>query len=63
MSDNVEKTEKVSFLVRMKRKVTKRKVMAAMCPCFTYFILESEHGGNSVNKAKGESDKNPQEIR
>lgn len=63
VSDNVEKTEKVSFLVRMKRKVTKRKVMAAMCPCFTYFILESEHGGNSVNKAKGESDKNPQEIR
>ena len=63
VSDNVEETEKVSLLARMKRKVTKRKVMAAMCPCFTYFILEGDHDRKSVEKEKGESDKNPQEIR
>ena len=62
-ADNkAKKTEKVSFLARMKRKVTKRKVMAALCPCFTYFILEGEHGGNPIDKAQGETDKNPQEI-
>lgn len=63
VSNNAEETEKVSFLVRMKRKVTKRKVMAAMCPCFTYFILEGEHDRNPFDKENGESDKNPQEIR
>lgn len=63
VSDNAEETEKVSFLVHIKRKVTKRKVMAAICPCFTYFILEGEHDRNPVDKEKGESDKNPQEIR
>ena len=63
VSNNAKKTEKVSFLFRMKRNVTKRKVIAAMCPCFTYLILEGEHGGNPVDKAKGESDKNPQEVR
>lgn len=63
VNDNTEETEQVSFLVRMKREVTKRKVMAAMCPCFTYFILEGEHDRNPVDKEKGEGDKNPQEIR
>ena len=61
--DNAEKTEKVSFLVRMKRKVTKDKIMAAICPCFTYFILEGEHGGNPVDEEKRESDKTLQELR
>lgn len=60
---NSEKNAKVSFLLRMKTKVTRRKVMAAICPCFTYFILEGEHGENPVYKEKEESDKNQQEIR
>ena len=62
-SNNTEKNEKVGFLLRMKTKVTKRKVMAVTCPCFTYFILEGDHGGNPFDKEKGESDKNQQEIR
>lgn len=61
---NSEKTdEKVSFLHRMKTKITRRKVMAAMCPCFTYFILEGETKEKPLDKEKEKSDKNQQEIR
>lgn len=58
VSDNVEEIEKVSFLVYIKRKVIKCKVMVVICFCFMYFILEGEYDRNLVDKEKGESDKN-----
>ncbi|KAL9984677.1 hypothetical protein ACROYT_G007001 [Oculina patagonica] len=59
--------EKVSFLLRMKSKITRRKVMAVMCPCFTFLILEGETENRTEekpsDKEKEKSDKNRQEMR
>lgn len=60
---NNEKNEKVSFLLRMKTRATRRKAMAAMCPCFTYLILDGETKENSPEKEKEQSDKNNHELR
>ena len=60
---NNGKNEKLSFLLRMKTRVTRRKAMAAMCPCFSHLILDGETKENPPEKEKEQSDKNNQELR
>lgn len=55
--------EKVSLLVRLKSKLTKRKILAVMCPCFTYLILKGETKEKVADDGKRQDYIHRQEMR
>ena len=55
--------EKVSLLVRMKTKITRRKIMAVMCPCFTFLILKGETKEKPLDNENKQNEVNQQKLR
>ena len=55
--------EKVSLLSRLKSKLTKRKILAVMCPCFTYLILKGESKEKVANDEMRQDDMHRQVMR
>ena len=55
--------EKVSLLFQLKSKLTKRKILAVMCPCFTYLILKGESKEKVANDEMRQDDMHRQVMR
>ena len=62
-AEQEEKREKGTFLSRLKAKLTWRKVLAVLCPCFTYYILEKESTKTQPENEKEDNEKERSEMR
>lgn len=62
-AEQEEKREKGTFLSRLKAKLTWRKVLAVLCPCFTYYILEKENTKSKPENEKEDNEKERSEMR
>ena len=63
---NDEREKKGSLLQRLKAKLTWRNVLAVLCPCFTYYILEMKNVKKPSDKPENEkegSEKEHCEVR
>ena len=58
-----EKRDKGTFLSRLKAKLTWRKVLAVLCPCFTYYILDKENTKTQPENEKEDGEKERSEMR
>ena len=61
--ENDDKAEKISFLKRVKRKLTWRNALVVLCPCFSYYILEKGNAKKPLENEKEKSEKDHREIR
>ena len=62
-AEHEEKREKGTFLSRLKAKLTWRKVLAVLCPCFTYYILEKENMKTQPENEMEDNEKERSEMR
>ena len=60
---NDEKEGKGTLLRRLRAKLTWRNVLAVLCPCFPYYILEKEKAKYPADNEKEESEKGRCEFR
>ena len=58
-----EKAEGVSFLKRLKSKLTWRNALVVLCPCFSYYILEKGNAEKPLDNDKEKCEKDHCEIR